>query len=183
MEGHRAREGNSETETSPRSVGSSPVTAWISVLDGVAHRCGRDEEWTAPIRVTNAAATMAATAIARRFKPVAAVTGRVSDVAGPVDYNGWQASRKHAGYLCRIRGRCRDRKPMGNRRNAANQVLCRGLAAGRRRRLSGAEACRGSGSCACETSAIILLMMASPKELKFFATMTKAPGPPMTLLR
>jgi hypothetical protein len=40
----------------------------------------------------------------------------------------------------------------------------------------------GSGSCAWATSAIIFLMMACPNELKFSATMTKALGPPITLV-
>ena len=32
-------------------------------------------------------------------------------------------------------------------------------------------------------SVFTLLRIVSPKELKFFATITKAPGPPITLLR
>ena len=36
---------------------------------------------------------------------------------------------------------------------------------------------------ACAISAISFLTMMSPNELEFFATMTNAPGPPMTLLR
>jgi hypothetical protein len=40
--------------------------------------------------------------------------------------------------------------------------------------------CRGS---ACAISAISFLTMMSPNELEFSATMTNAPGPPMTFLR
>jgi hypothetical protein len=47
--------------------------------------------------VTNAAATTAATAIARRFKPVAAVKDRISDVAGLVEYTERGASRNMLG--------------------------------------------------------------------------------------
>ncbi len=38
------------------------------------------------------------------------------------------------------------------------------------------------GAGVCAISAISLPMMALPKELKFSATMTKAPGPPITLV-
>ena len=40
----------------------------------------------------------------------------------------------------------------------------------------------GAGSPPAAISAIILLMIAWPNELKFCATITKAPGPPITLV-
>src|SRR5262249_59389267 len=41
----------------------------------------------------------------------------------------------------------------------------------------------GTAVAACAISAISFLVMALPKELKFSATATNAPAPPMTLLR
>jgi hypothetical protein len=61
-------------------------------------------------------------------------------------------------------------------------ALARQCAAGTSR-AQRAQACCGSFSRPCATSAIIFLTMASPNELKSLATMTNAFGPPTTLLR
>ena len=66
-----------------------------------------------------------------------------------------------------------DRRP----RDGAGNPSCDGS----RRAAQRAEIVRNGSAWA--TSAIIFLTMAWPNELKSFAASTKAPGPPMTLLR
>src|ERR1700722_14071946 len=54
--------------------------------------------------VANAAATMAAAAMARRFKPIAAVKGRISNVAWAARIYREAYKLQIARYLCHFRG-------------------------------------------------------------------------------
>jgi hypothetical protein len=75
----------------------------------------------------------------------------------------------------------RESLPGPNRRFAATQRDARNEAEADGRRTRGVNPyCCGR---VCAISAISFLTSALPKELKFSATMTNAPGPPMTLLR
>src|SRR5262249_53255816 len=81
-------DGNNETDMSPRSTGSSPVTAWISLATASRTLLAGMKNDSATKLMTTAAIT-APTAIARRFKPVAAVTGCVPRFACADRIDGW----------------------------------------------------------------------------------------------
>jgi hypothetical protein len=100
-----------------------------------------------------------------------------------VEYTGVPIACKHGGRLCPFRGLWAWLLGMLGANNGArgSKNCARGLWPSQR---AAARRCVcDRGSCAWATSAMILLMIASPKESKFLAIMTNAPGPPMTLLR